>query len=348
MRLVFDGVIYELQNTAGISVYFSEIVRGAGKVDGTEIVLLANKGVQSRVPVDLRGFVRKENFSRAFERLRKVPVAKFMHEQTIFHSSYYRLPCESSIPTVVTVHDMIHEKFLNGSKSRILSWQKRRALDQADRIITVSDNTRNDLLEIYPQINPSIVKRVYNGVSSRYSVLSDQRKTKSVLYVGSRELYKRFDKAVELVANLPGYEFYIVGGGKLSKQHAAMLESGCRARYHILGSVSDEELNKLYNQCMALLYPSAYEGFGIPPVEAMQAGCVPVCYRNSSLGEVVGSAGIRMDEGNVDHVCMQIRSLEDKAVLALYQEQGFRQAKKFTWKKCVENTIAVYQDLIGC
>ncbi|WP_257255191.1 glycosyltransferase family 1 protein [Endozoicomonas sp. SESOKO3] len=262
----------------------------------------------------------------------------------VFHSSYYRLPSASSLKVVTTVHDFTYEKFRNGPAKWVHSWQKNRAIQNSDLIICVSQNTANDLMKICP-VDHERIRVIYNGVSDAYKPLYFETKTNdSVLFIGARVGYKNFDIAVKAVSKVDDLKLRIVGGGVLSFKEQKLLEEQLPGRFTWLGRLSDEALNKEYNSAFALLYPSSYEGFGIPIVEAMKAGCPVIAVNVSSIPEVAGDAAVLVDHPKVDTLRIAlIEVLNHRNQLKI---AGYKQAKMFSWDRCFQETLSVYNELM--
>ena len=273
------------------------------------------------------------------------------NEKFIFHSSYYRTLCKSVkkknyVKEVVTIHDFTYERFIGGVKKWIHAWQKKKAIQSADVVICISENTKNDLLYFYPQFSNKDIRVIYNGVSEQYSIIPELKKenhsTPFFLFVGSRTTYKNFDFVVKAVSLVDGYFLKIVGGS-LSKNELKLLQNYLSGRWQLIENIDNFELNVLYNQAFALMYPSSYEGFGIPIVEAMKAGCPFISLKGSSITEVTGEAGFLMDELNFDEFYNGVELIKinrDKII-----ELGLLQADLFSWDKCYNEIVNIYKEL---
>jgi mannosyltransferase len=324
--IIYDGIITKLQSNGGVTVYFNNLL--------------------SRIKDFNCGVDCSEVFSgslkaRYFERYRDCLVEQ---KEGVFHSSYYRLPSNKSLKVVTTVHDFTYEKFVHGPARWVHSWQKNRAIRNSDRIICVSENTARDLMRFCP-VDESKIRIIYNGVSDAYYPLPTTGEiSNQVLFVGARGGYKNFLLAAEAVAAIPELELHIVGGGPLSKREKQRLDTLLPHRYCWLGRLSDEELNMAYNKAYALLYPSSYEGFGIPIIEAMRAGCPVVAVNVSSIPEVAGEAAVLVEQPSAllfSEALSQIVRLRTQL-----RQAGFIQAAKFSWDRCFTETLAVYKELL--
>ncbi|HCT3639789.1 TPA: glycosyltransferase family 4 protein [Escherichia coli] len=338
--ITIDGIIYNLQSFGGISVYFNELIQGMVKSNyQAEILLYKNKEFEFDTS-DLKLQYRKP---RILERYRNVSDIK----TRVLHTSYYRVHKSPNlnVKNVTTVHDFTYEKYRGGMSKFIHSLQKYHAIKNSDIVICISNNTARDLLKYCP-ISEDKIRVIYNGVSPSYkhiSNMSDMRVNNSVLFVGAREGYKNFVLAVKAVGKLHGLKLTIVGGGSLKKYERELLEKYLKNRYEHFTFLSNEDLNIQYNTAYALVYPSSYEGFGIPVLEAMQAGCPVICANTSSLPEVGGNAPIYIDDINEFTLkeALELVNLKRNVMI----ERGLLQAQKFSWSKCVNETIKVYNEL---
>lgn len=333
--IVYDGIINSLQLHGGIGVLFHELNKRMGK-DRAKYYMY-NKSVGA---ADNTIFLAP----RILERYREFNVK--LSECDVFHSTYYRLPTNKKLPVVTTVHDFTYERFVKGPAKWVHSWQKNRAIRNSDLVICVSHNTAKDLQKYCP-INPKKIRVIYNGVSDSYHPLDgiSSEKSQDVVFVGARSGYKNFTLAVESVATVPNLQLKIVGGGKLSEDEIKHLDAYLPNRYQWLGRLSDEELNQTYNKAYALLYPSSYEGFGIPVIEAMRAGCPVIAVNVSSIPEVAGNAAILVDKATVtafSEALIQLPAIRQQLI-----STGFTQAAKFSWERCFEETLEVYNELLA-
>lgn len=356
MNLYIDNIIFSLQKTGGISVYWyellsrilrqSEINNNVIEQDNKEPNIFRNK-----LSIDTNIVIRSEYSKNSYFTRYRVIDFKIVNQNFIFHSSYYRtlsksLKNKNNVKEVVTVHDFIYERFLGGAKKWIHAWQKKKAIEAADVVICISENTKKDLLYFYPQFSNKDIRVVYNGVSEQYRIIPELKKenhsTPFFLFVGSRTTYKNFDFVVKAVSIVDGYFLKIVGGS-LSKNELTLLETYLSERWQLIENVDNFELNVLYNQAFALMYPSSYEGFGIPIVEAMKAGCPFICLKGSSITEVAGEAGVLMDELNFDEFYKGVELIKNNRDKII--ELGLFQADLFSWDKCFNEIVAIYKEL---
>jgi len=327
--ITLDSIIYTLQQGGGVTVYYNNI---KSRLSAAQVKF--NEVKYSDGSLSLT--------SRFLERYRDCIVDE---KKGVFHSSYYRLPSQRSLKVVTTVHDFTYEKFVTGPAQWVHSWQKNRAIRNSDIVICVSHNTAKDLMQYCP-VDKTKIRVVHNGVSESYYPLSIQSdfNYNGVLFVGARGGYKNFNLAIDAVATVAELELHIVGGGELSSAELQQLEAKLPGRYRWLGRLSDDELNNAYNYAYALLYPSSYEGFGIPIIEAMRAGCPVIAVNVSSIPEVAGDAAILVDSPSslaFSDALKKVAGQRQQLVAA-----GLSQATKFSWERCFNETLAVYNELL--
>ena len=170
---------------------------------------------------------------------------------------------------------------------------------------------------------------------------------KYILFVGNRRRYKNFNCAVETLVLLDGYSIVIAGGGKLTLREIKNLSNRIPGRFFIFPILTDEDLNILYNNAFCLLYPSLYEGFGLPVIEAMKAGCPVISTRSSSIPEIAGDAAILVDEVIPSEFAKSILLLEQKEFRIDYIRKGIERSKMFSWDKCASEVINFYEEVFN-
>jgi len=343
--ITFDGVIFNSRNRlGGVNVYFRELLRRAAQVEQIQVIVhdvnISSLDLQI-APAQLD--LRRERLFERYRSLSNVP-------DGLFHSSYYRTSCQPGVLNVVTVYDFIYEKFTTGIRAPVHFWQKRNAIMRSDAAICISNNTKRDLQERVPEypeekifVTHLAASECFKPVSVMEPIITTQP---YVLFVGGRAGYKNFSTAVEAIGLLNNIALICVGGGAITSQERALLDRTLSGRYVHVGSVGTAQLNELYNLAVCLLYPSLYEGFGIPPLEAMQAGCPVVALNCSSIPEVTGEAGILVDESDprlIAAAVSECRSADRRLKMRIL---GFEQAAKFSWDRTFDETLTIYRQLL--
>jgi len=343
--ITVDGIIFSLQEHGGISIYFFELLKRGIRDSIDMAVLLFDEEAMHRAGEPPK--VIKQN-RRFLERYRSCLVPP---NTQLFHSSYYRLPKSKGIPTITTVHDFTYERFISGVKRWVHSSQKFKAIRDASAVICVSENTRKDLFEFLPNVREDKVYIVPNGVGDAFFPLDSSSYLSShrpyVLFVGSRAGYKNFNVAIEALGLLQDIELVCVGGGAFSKFECLQLEKNLTGRYSHKGAASDNHLNILYNNALCLLYPSSYEGFGIPILEAMRAGCPVVAVETSSIPEVAGDAALLLKAAEPALLANAIERVADNDIRQQLRQKGLRRSQAYSWDRTYFETVEVYKAVLG-
>ena len=176
---------------------------------------------------------------------------------------------------------------------------------------------------------------------------------KFLLYVGGRQKHKNFKGALKLLSGQYASElqlnFKVVGGGEFTDEEVSLMKDlNIKDRVMHMGHVSNIELNKLYNNAYAFIYPSYYEGFGIPPLEAMSASCPVICSNLSSIPEIVGDAGLMFNPDTPLEAEKYLKRLSEKKFRAEMIEKGINRASGFSWVKTGLETVNLYKEMLRC
>lgn len=368
MKVTYDPQIFSGQIYGGISRYICEVATRISIFKGVDVKLIAPMHVNAylkKVPKDLLvGFESPfpYDFLRLGQRASSMLIGDFMlrsMKSDVIHETYYfKFPIgpKNSV-RVLTVHDMIHEKFQSqfpyGDKT---SKHKEYAVSRADHIICVSESTKRDAIEILG-LSPDKVTVIPLGFDLMLDKSFGQNSLETVtkpylLYVGSRGGYKNFLALLETYASsfMLRKEFNLVcfgGGGFSENELNAIRNFGVSKEQVMQISGGDELLSKLYQNASVLVFPSLYEGFGIPPLEAMSYGCPVVCSNTSSIPEVVGDAGKYFDPYDLDGMRAAIEEVVASQLLRdSLVDKGKHRIKLFSWDKCAVETLNVYRSLL--
>lgn len=344
MQIFIDNLIFSLQKAGGISVYWSELMqrmnntqqnitcintKAGGNFLAKPLHWQKNTLTDTALPVTVKRFL---------------PLLKTLPEQSIFHSSYLRWSNQKNIANIVTIHDLAPEHGMIGGKGKYLrQWQQRKAIEHADGILCVSNTVKNDLLNYYNFLDENKVKAIYHGVSEHFfTVEKDEVKEPFILFVGHRSGYKNFNLAVDIVSKLPNIKLVIVGGKVLSEEENILLNNKLAKRYEYKSLIGVEALNELYNAAFCLLYPSAFEGFGLPIAEAMKVGCPVVTSNKAAIPEIAGDGALLVNDISVDGFVAAIELLKETSVKEELIEKGKLQANRFCWNRCFDETMDFY------
>ncbi|WP_309735690.1 glycosyltransferase family 1 protein [Chamaesiphon sp. OTE_75_metabat_556] len=362
MKILYDGQIYADQITGGIGRYFTNIINRLPEADQPTLTTSYRRNKSSypthpnlqiqefpnfrphQIAHKLRGhYFRWRNDRQSFD---------------IFHPTYYYLLSQTAFnrsrrPLVITVYDMIHELFADKMTPDGTIANKQAAILAADAIICISESTKNDLLRYFPAVAPKIVV-TYLASEFKQEWADGDEKTPAqpyFLYVGSRaKAYKNFDTLLlafaKVVSVNPDVRLCVVGAPFNEAEQRQIAELYLTERIQHYQYASDTHLAKLYRCSVAFVYPSLYEGFGIPPLEAMACGTVVVAANSSSIPEVVGDAGILFDPkavGDLADILLELLAAPSKRDLLI--AKGFDRHQQFSWDKTAEQTVAVYRSL---
>ncbi len=351
-RLIFDSIIFSLQRTGGISRFWSKLVARHANKPATAFVERREPINLYRADLKLASVLPDHSLPLGISRYLDFRSGFAASDAHIFHSSYYRSNLHPQAINVATVHDLIYEKFEHGPARTVHIWQKTRALRHANSLVCVSEATRCDLIEHYPFCANKRIEVIPNGVDLAApadhgdSIPHGVSARRFVLYVGHRGACKGFDRTHDLLAALPVDVIAVVVGAPFSPSEArAIAKHGLSDRIINLGRVDDATLSALYAKAAFLFFPSLYEGFGIPPIEAMQQGCVVLATNRSSVPEVVGEAALLFDPDDRATMLRHAAAILSGQHVRL-REAGRQRAAMFHWDHALERYDALYDDLL--
>ena len=358
MKLIFDNIIYSLQKSGGGSVYWTELISRFSKMS-TDVVFFDQKESHDNI---FRKAIKLQNVKKEtkwFLKIRRyLPFTEKIEGKYIFHSSYYRYASSPNAINVTTIHDFTTEKFRKGLAREINLLQKKRAIKKSKGVVCVSENTKRDLLHFVPNVDQSKIRVVYNGVSNDFfyiiedfqiavkdSKFKNLENYKYLLYIGHRTGYKNFNFAVEAASKFKDFLKLVVVGEPFTDDEKRNVEALLGENYLQLSKLNNEKLNYLYNKAYALLYPSSYEGFGIPIIEAMKTKCPVIAFNNSSIPEIAGKCGLIYEDENSDSLIDGINRLKDYELREKFTNAGIEQAQKFNWDNTAKQYFEFYKEL---
>ncbi len=349
LPIILDNIIFSIQKSGGISVVWQKNILALREslVDNVCCIeyINANENI-SRKSINI-DYIEKRNFRFLFKLERYLNPSIRRDKPFIFHSSYYRTCCNKNAINITTVHDFTYEIFNSGFSKWLHCWQKYRAIKRSDFIVCVTENTKRDLIKFLPNIDTRKIRIIYNGVSSIYHPLLIKPKDylgKYLLFVGWRVTYKNFKLTVDSIRNLD-YRLVIVGAPLSNKERKYLDRFLGKNRYHSFVRISDEELNELYNSAYCLCYPSEYEGFGIPVLEAQRAGCPVIAYNASSIPEIIGKTPLLLMSSSISEFQEKLKILEDKSVREEIIVNGFKNSMRFSWEKMGQDYLKLYREI---
>jgi glycosyltransferase involved in cell wall biosynthesis len=373
MKILLDPQIFIYQKYGGISRYFTEIYIAFKKKKNVEIAcpivytenlhlkeyglfqsnwqLIAE--VSSKFSYSI-GKKLKDTFK--VRSLTKTQGILQQQKSDIFVPTYYDpyfLKNIGNTPFVLTVYDMINEIFPDSFKNDTSTVPNKKLLmEKATKIIAISESTKRDILRFYPHIDASKIEIVYLGYTiNADSTVALQLPSRYILFVGNRQEYKNFIFFLQSVAPLlksdPNLFLVCAGGNSFTAVELNLItELGLKEQI-IQRNFNDNELATYYTNAKCFVFPSQYEGFGIPVLESMACGCPVVLANHSSFPEVAGDAGVYFELNDGADLCSKIQHLvSDEEFRTQYSLKGKEQSKKFSWEICAENIYSVFQSVV--
>lgn len=363
-NVLLDNIIFCLQEIGGISNYWFNLLNKFVEEDNIFyyldseaeknnyrklLTLPENRCIEdkSKIPLKIKRYLPVDNIKK-------------IHDFNIFHSSYYRYSREN-IKNITTVHDFMYEKFLSKYNIRriVHNRQKYFALKHSVYIIGISKNTLDDMLKYFPEFKNKKKQVIWHGVSKDFCAINDKKPFLEIqnqkiyynsyyFYLGNRQGYKNFvfllkayARLMKNVSDCP--KLLVAGGGNFTNiENRIINELDINKTIIKLNNVNQEELNCIYNYCTGFVYPSLYEGFGMPVLEAMKAGCPVICSNTSSLPEVAGEAAIYFNPNDVEDLEKSLYNLLDLNTRKELIKKGLENVKKFTWENTCKKTLEVY------
>ena len=283
----------------------------------------------------------------------------------VFHAPHYVYPLMLPCPGVVTIHDCIHlrfpQQFPKPGSNLYARMMIRRAVAKSDRVLTVSEATRADLVELV-NADPSKIEVIPHGCDPYFLETVDDRELSNVakkysldrpflLSVANIKPHKNLKRLLESFGQLrrdyDDLDLVIAGGDFYPELQAACESYGVKDRVRQLGFLKKKDLRALYNLARIFVFPSLYEGSGLPPLEAMACGTPVVASSNSAIPEVVGHNGLLVNPYRVDAITEAIRSLlEDSSFRNKLGAQGRIRAEEFDWNESARRVLDVYREVV--
>ena len=368
MHIAYDHQVFSRQQYGGISRYFCELARNLSIISTHHIEIFAPFHFNEYLPI-------LSNASHNGLKLQRLPIVlgpftvmkintvlahialKFRNNLDILHETYYSQSDykPASAKRIITVYDMTHEIFsdsyLRGSEVPQL---KAYAVQRADHVICISKNTQRDLIErlSVPEEKTSVTHLSYSLTASKPIRMPHLTDKPFILFVGERGGYKNFAKLLRAFGGAKmlrdNFSLLCFGGGSFSSHEKKLINDLSLSTYDIIQvSGTDRFLSEIYSNAKAFVYPSLYEGFGIPLLEAMSLGCPVACSNTSSFPEIVGDAAEFFDPDDEHEISTAIQQIVFHSDRARHlTEKGHERIKHFSWAKCAKQTLNIYENLL--
>jgi glycosyltransferase involved in cell wall biosynthesis len=367
MRIGIDARMYSTKFT-GIGRYVKELIDTIAEIDTeNEYVIFFNDEEYSRYfPPNPR--ISKRRVSAGYYSVKEqtsLVSALNREELDLMHFTHFNAPILYKKPSIVTIHDLTLSKFPGQNKTSFvhkLGYQMtiKNIINKAWKIICVSENTKQDAIKML-SANVEKISVIYEGISSEFVPVDAPEAIQSVtskyniskpffLYSGAWRKHKNLPnlvKAYNLFRNMYGTENQLVLAGKVDPNYKEVQETisslGLSAHIVIPGFIADEDMAAMYSAARSFVFPSLYEGFGLPPLEAMACG-TPVAVSNiSSLPEICGNSAEYFDPNNPEDICKAMHQTFDNEERrnALIQS-GLEHVKTFSWDKMTRSILGLY------
>ena len=356
----------------GIGTYIRNLVRHLARIDrSTEYVLIVQPA-DIEIAAELgENFRAVPDWSGAYSLREQLTIPMDLRRERVdlFHAPHYVLPPLTPCKSVVTIHDCIHLRFPQYLPNRLAYGYARASLwiatHRATRVLTVSEASKRDILR-YFHVPESKIDVIYNGIDEQFGERpadEEMRRVREryqlqdpfVLYAGNIKPHKNLERLIEAFHTLRknGFEHVklLIIGDEISK-YPTLRRAVHRYKLHhnvrFLGFVSDKTLACLYRLAAVFVFPSLYEGFGLPPLEAMASGTPVITSNQSSLPEIVGDAAVLVDPYEPDAIYGAMRRvLTEPALAQSLSERGLARVKEFSWARSVRRVREIYDEVLS-
>jgi len=366
MKIAFDYQIFSQQAYGGISRYYQNLAIELLQLE-QEVSIFAGlhcNNYLTSLPGDIINGYKLSKYPPKTGKLFQFANHYFTDYQMkswrpqIIHETYFSnfTPSWQGPPRIVTVYDMIHELFPHELKKKdAISQRKKNACENADHIISISNNTKKDLVECFG-VSPEKITVIHLAANTypkhNLNLIKFNLIKPFLLYVGTRKGYKNFNQLLRALSKsqklINDFDIVAFGGGTFTLDETNLINSlGFKEDQVKQIGGNDSLLVSLYKEATAFVYPSLYEGFGIPPLEAMAYECPVISSNTSSLPEVVGEAGEYFNPEEIESIKLSIENVvySPSRIMDL-KLKGLERVDNFSWKKCSQETLKVYMKLI--
>ncbi len=369
MRIGVDVRVF-YHRTAGIGSYTLQLLTALSKIDEENDYLLLQHRRQVELLIKSPRFSRATLFTPSHHRFEQWPLSfeTALLNLDLIHSPDFIPPLHNRVPSVITIHDLaflLYPKFVTADSARYYG-QVEVAVKRANRIIAVSQSTKNDIIRLLGAPEGKI-DVIYEAAAPFYQPISRERAQQSlqsagihlpdqfILFVGTIEPRKNLTTLIHAYRILKDHYHHdlplvLVGApGWLSDDvHKIVEELGLKRDVYFLGKTADEHILALYNLATVLAHPAHYEGFGLPPLEAMACATPVVCSDAGSLPEVVGDAAMLVPPKDVEAWAVALhRIIDDERLQDDLGQKGVARAKTFSWEKAARSTLETYHKAVA-
>jgi len=363
VKILYDHQIFSIQKYGGVTRYFCELIKNLPSQHQFNLALLFSDNYYLNGNFDLikkknilpdkdfkgKHFIKKKIYS-INEWYSKYCISsdKFDLFHPTFYNSYFLKLLKK--PYIITVHDLIIFKHRNVSeKPDFTISQMINVINHASHLIAISENTKKDLIDIL-KVNPDKIDVIYHGYNGIISKKNTQNRGRYILFVGRRGEYKNFKTFVQAISQLLKREkelkLICVGDHFDSEEMIFLTELGISNQVVAL-TIGDDELNEIYSNALVFVFPSLYEGFGMPILESFANNC-PVCLSNTScFPEIAGSAGAYFDPYDKESILAAVEKvIYDNVYAEELTRAGQNRLMNYSWTKTVDETLKTYSKVL--
>ena len=372
MNAIIDGIIFQSQGHGGVSRLYREILPQMGDLDDELSTTIITAG-RCRQPLPVHPSIKhcrlfpiddllrphrlwRPILDPAREALQRLGLRGLRGD--LWHSTHYAWLRSWEKPTVVTVYDMIHERFahlFNKKYHESFRRQKEHCIRSADAVICISEATKKDMLSFYRMddskvtVVPLAASQVFKKLDKTDEVFPGLANRPFIVYVGGRSLHKNFREVLEAYRSWEyrkDIHLAVVGPRWSPEEKTRLTEYGVSDQVHLFTDIDDLTLCRLYNRALALVWPSLCEGFGIPLLEAMACGCPVIASLIPTTLEVMGERAVYYDAGRAVDLIRALNTVRHEGRDSARSKEGLEIAKQYSWKKTARLTLSVYQRLM--
>ncbi|MBM7558082.1 glycosyltransferase involved in cell wall biosynthesis [Halanaerobacter jeridensis] len=355
-----------MNDWTGLGKYSKNLIKEFNNIQSIDdLYLLSNKKTEDN-RFDLNNIKCESDVFSIKEQL-ELPFITYNNQIDLFHSPHFVFPVFNFNKIVLTIHDITPLLFSEDYSKMAIMYMKSMiwlAKFRANKVITVSKNTKQDLIDKF-NFKEEKIKVTHIAIDDFYEQIDDVQALNTIknkyntgeeylLYVGNIKPYKNISRLLKALAKVKKYnkdiKLIIVGkrDDGYDEVFDIMEEHNLEDNVSFTGFVSNEDLLLLYNAATAFVFPSLYEGFGLPPVEAMACGTPVVATNTSAVPEVVDDAAVKFNPYDVNEMAKSIIDvLDNKKLQQKLSKNGLKRAEKFSWKKTAKETLEVYKEVLN-
>ena len=369
MKIFIDHQAFSIQKYGGVSRIFAELTRYFSTNPYIQVFtpyLLMDNEYFHKLSENISNFINRYRFANKIFKFSIPLVNNYFSLLTVrksdfdiyfpsYYDNYFLKKTEGKV-IILFVYDMIHELYrdIYGEQNTV-SKKKHLLMVSSTKIIAISQNTKKDILQLYPDISDKKIEVVHlsHSLQKQFSAsLADTLPKDYILFVGTRKHYKNFIslyKAFKIVLKKYGdLKLLCVGGGPFTDGELKVFKEDMLSDSILQMNIGEADLFQVYNSSLTFVFPSLYEGFGIPVVEAMYAECPVILGNLSSFPEIAGDAGVYCNVEDENDIAEKIfLIIENKELRDLIIKKGSYQASRFSWKYTADSTMQICNDALA-